>query len=165
MTTYQLPKNDLLVHQMMLLEKYASPHYPAGTVGGLKEINSVWLTRDVNPWTGKAIPKFRRDEIKYLNEAAEILNKTVDDIHYAYYAIVPPESQIYPHVDVQPYYHTVNRYQIFFNLTEDNIIIQEGNSTTSNSLVWFDVSKLHAFKNTSKTDSWRFIVFDIYKDQ
>jgi hypothetical protein len=77
---------------------------------------------------------------------------------------LPPDSQIYPHTDVAPYYHSVNRYQVFFNLSEDNIVIQEGNLTESNSVVWFDASKLHAFKNLSKTDSWRFIVFDIYKD-
>jgi len=168
MINYKLTEADLLLKNMMLLEEHAKPHYPStskmSVAGGLKELNSVWLARDCNPVAGTPLLKFRRDEISYLAEAAKLLNKTVDDIHYAYYAILPPESQIYPHTDVAPYYHSVNRYQVFFNLTEDNIVIQEGNFTKSNSVVWFDASKLHAFKNLSKTDSWRFIVFDIYKD-
>lgn len=168
MTNYKLTEADLLLKRMMLLEEHAKPHYPSNSkiasTGGLKELNSVWLARDCNPIAGTPIPKFRRDEISYLSEAAKLLNKTVDDIHYAYYAILPPNSQIYPHTDSAPYYLSINRYQVFFDLTENNIVIQEGNLTESNSIVWFDASKLHAFKNTSKTDSWRFIVFDIYKD-
>jgi len=168
MTTYKLSKPELLLKNMMLLEEHAKPHYPStskmAVTGGLKELNSVWLARDCNPVAGTPLPKFRRDEISFLAEAASLLNKTVDDIHYAYYAILPPDSQIYPHCDTAPYYQSVNRYQVFFNLSEDNIVIQEGNLTESNSVVWFDASKLHAFKNLSKTDSWRFIVFDIYKD-
>ena len=168
MTTYRLLNNDLLLQQMIQLEEHAQPHYPITSKmainGGLKELYSVWLARDCNPVAGTPLPKFRRDEISFLAEATSLLNKTVDDIHYAYYAILPPDSQIYPHVDSAPYYQSINRYQIFFNLTEDNTVIQEGNLAESNSVVWFDASKLHAFKNTSKTDSWRFIVFDIYKD-
>jgi hypothetical protein len=92
-----------------------------------------------------------------------IRGKTVDDIHYAYYATIPPLSQIFPHVDVAPYYQKVNRYQIFFNLTSDQEVIQHGSHTESNSIVWFDPSVTHAFINKSSTDPWRFVVFDIYK--
>lgn len=166
-TSIRLPDSDILLSGLLKLDTELKPHYPEGRlrdIAALRDITSVFLATDIFPLTGKMLEKpIRHSAINLLEPAANLLGKTIDDVHYAYYANIPPLSQIYPHVDVAPYYKKVNRYQIFFDLTEDQEVIQQGSNTTSNSIVWFDPSVTHAFINKSATDTWRFVVFDIYK--
>ena len=166
-TSVRLPDSDILLNELLKLDTELKPHYPEGKlrdIAALRDITSVFLATNIFPLSGKMLDNpIRHDAIKLLDSAAKLLGKTSDDIHYAYYANIPPLAQIYPHVDVAPYYNKVNRYQIFFNLTEDQTVIQYGSNTTSNSIVWFDPSITHTFMNKSATDTWRFVVFDIYK--
>ena len=162
-----LPDSDTLLFELLKLDTELKPHYPEGRlrdIAALRDITSVFLATNIFPLSGKMLDNpIRHNAIKLLDSAAKLLKKTSDDIHYAYYANIPPLAQIYPHVDVAPYYNKVNRYQIFFDLTEDQTIIQHGSNASSNSIVWFDPSVTHAFVNKSTTDTWRFVVFDIYK--
>lgn len=162
-----LPDSDTLLFELLKLDTELKPHYPEGRlrdIAALRDITSVFLATNIFPLSGKMLDNpIRHDAIKLLDSAAKLLKKTSDDIHYAYYANIPPLAQIYPHVDIAPYYNKVNRYQIFFDLTEDQTVIQHGSNATSNSIVWFDPSITHAFINKSATDTWRFVVFDIYK--
>lgn len=162
-----LPDSDILLSELLKLDPELKPHYPEGRlrdIAALRDIASVFLAADIFPLSGKMLENpIRHSAIKLLDSPAKLLEKTSDDIHYAYYATIPPMTQIYPHVDVAPYYNNVNRYQIFFDLTEDQTIIQHGSNASSNSIVWFDPSITHAFVNKSTTDTWRFVVFDIYK--
>ena len=185
-----LPDSDILLSELLKLDPELKPHYPNNKmrelsdtminlnaklqtyglngkmrdIAALRDVNSVFLATDIFPLSGKMLENpIRHDAIKLLDSAAKLLGRTSDDIHYAYYATIPPMAQIYPHVDVAPYYNKVNRYQIFFDLTEDQTVIQYGGNAISNSIVWFDPSITHAFVNKSTTDIWRFVVFDIYK--
>jgi hypothetical protein len=166
-TSVRLPDSDILLNELLKLDTELKPHYPEGKlrdIAALRDITSVFLATNIFPLSGKMLDNpIRHDAIKLLDSAAKLLGKTSDDIHYAYYANILPMTQIYPHVDVAPYYNKVNRYQIFFDLTEYQIIIQHGSNATSNSIVWFDPSITHSFVNKSTTDIWRFVVFDIYK--
>jgi hypothetical protein len=185
-TSIILPDSKILLNELLKLDTELKPHYPEGKfrksadimaklktyglsskihdMAALRDITSVFLALDIFPPSGKMLDNpIRHDAIKLLDSAAKLLGKTSDDIHYAYYANIPPMAQIYPHVDVAPYFNKVNRYQIFFDLTEDQTVIQHGGNATSNSIVWFDPSITHAFINKSSTDTWRFVVFDIYK--
>jgi hypothetical protein len=186
----RLPDSDILLNELLKLDTELKPHYPNSKmrelsetminlnaklqtsglngkmrdIAALRDVNSVFLATNIFPLSGKMLENpIRHDAIKLLEPAAKLLGRTSDDIHYAYYATIPPMSQIYPHVDIAPYYSKVNRYQIFFDLTEDQTVIQHGSNATSNSIVWFDPSITHAFINKSPTDAWRFVVFDIYK--
>lgn len=167
-TSILLPDSDILLAELLKLDTELKSHYPNGKLrdtAALRDISTVFLATNLFPFEWpKTIPNpIRHSSINLLELAAKSLGKTVDDIHYAYYAAIPPLKQIYPHVDITPYYNKVNRYQIFFELTKDQIVIQHGGSATSNSIVWFDPSITHAFVNKSTTDTWRFVVFDIYK--
>lgn len=189
-TSIKLPDSDVLLDELLKLDSELKPHYPnskmrdmAATmmkidaklkpyginvntrdIAALRDVNSVVLAANIHPLSGKILENpIRHNAIKLLDTAAKLLGKTSDDIHYAYYANIPPMAQIYPHVDVAPYYSKVNRYQIFFDLTLDQTIIQHGSNASSNSIVWFDPSITHAFINKSTTETWRFVVFDIYK--
>jgi hypothetical protein len=166
-TSISLPDSDILLTELLKLDVELKPHYPEGklrAIAALRDITSVFLATNIFPLSGKMLDNpIRHDAINLLDSAAKLLGKTSDNIHYAYYANIPPLAQIYPHVDVAPYYNKVNRYQIFFNLTEDQTVVQHGGNATSNSIVWFDPSITHAFINKSATDTWRFVVFDIYK--
>lgn len=166
-TSISLPDSNLLLSELLKLDPELKPHYPEGRlrdIAALRDITSVFLATNIFPLSGKMLENpIRHNAINLLNSPAKLLGKTSDDIHYAYYANIPPMTQIYPHVDVAPYYNKVNRYQIFFDLTEDQTIIQHGSNASSNSIVWFDPSITHAFINKSDTDTWRFVVFDIYK--
>lgn len=189
-TSIKLPDSDILLNELLKLDIELKPHYPNSKmremsdkminleaklktyglngkirdIAALRDVNSVFLATNIFPLSGKMLDNpIRHDAIKLLDPAAKLLGKTSDDIHYAYYANIPPMSRIYPHVDIAPYYNIVNRYQIFFNLTEDQTVIQHGSNATSNSIVWFDPSITHAFINNSLIDTWRFVVFDIYK--
>lgn len=150
---------------MMKLDHLADIHIKdeRAKVGGLREVQTVFLATIGDVQRGNFAPPWRRPEVSFLNEAAELIGKSVDDIHYAYYTSLPPGKQIYPHVDIEPYYLKINRYQIFFDLTPEQEIIQENNKSESNSLVLFDTTVTHAFINHSKTEPWRFIVFDVFK--
>jgi len=165
----ELPDSDILLNELRKLDTELKPHYPESKTslhqtGALRNINSVFLATNIFPITEKKLENpIRHTAIQLLDSSAKCLGKTVDDIHYAYYAVIPPMSQIYPHVDISPYYDKVNRYQIFFNLTKDQIVTQHGSSATSNSIVWFDPTVTHSFINKSPTEPWRFVVFDIYK--
>jgi hypothetical protein len=167
MTSIPLPNCDLLLEELKKLEPELQLHYPPGPRrkdAALRNIKSVFLASNIFPISGqKIIPPIRHPKINLLSTAAELLGKTVDDIHYAYYAIIPPKSEIYPHVDISPYFETVDRYQIFFKLTPDQEIVQEGSHAISNSIVWFNPSMTHAFSNNSISETWHFVVFDIYK--
>ena len=166
-TSILLPDSDILFSELVKLDPELKPHYPEGRlrdIAALRDITSVFLATNIFPLSGKMLDNpIRHDAIKLLDLPAKLLGKTSDDIHYAYYANIPPMTQIYPHVDVAPYYNKVNRYQIFFDLNEDQTIIQHGSNASSNSIVWFDPSVTHAFVNKSTSDTWRFVVFDIYK--
>lgn len=166
-TSILLPDSDILFSELVKLDPELKPHYPEGRlrdIAALRDITSVFLATNIIPLSEKMLDNpIRHDAIKLLDSPAKLLGKTPDDIHYAYYANILPMTQIYPHVDVAPYYNKVNRYQIFFDLTEDQTVIQHGSNATSNSIVWFDPSITHAFINKSATDTWRFVVFDIYK--
>jgi hypothetical protein len=165
--TTPLPGNDLLLAELMKLDSELKLHYPEGKlrqIAALREIKSIFLACNIIPLNGFPVtPPIRHPAINLLSTAVSALEKTLDDIHYAYYANIPPLSQIFPHIDFAPYYSKVNRYQIFFDLTSDQEIIQHGSHASSNSIVWFDPSITHAFINKSATEPWRFVVFDIYK--
>lgn len=165
--TIEFPGSKLLLSELLKLNKELKPHYPEGRlreVAALRKITSVFLASNIFPLTGKPLENpIRHPAIKLLDSAAKLLDKTAEDIHYAYYANIPPMTQIYPHVDISPYYNKINRYQVFFDLTEDQVIVQDGSAASSNSIVWFNPSITHSFINNSATDSWNFVVFDIYK--
>lgn len=167
MLVSKLENNDLLFNQLLAYESQAGSHYNDDfrkQRGSLREIKTFYLATIGDVEKSKFNEPYRHPAINLLQDVVSKLGKTVDDIHYAYYAIIPPNKQIYPHADVEQYYRKINRYQIFFNLTEDQEIMQIGNDSESNSLVLFNTIKPHGFNNKSSTMPWYFVVFDIYKD-
>lgn len=158
---------DVLFNKLREYESQAGSHYNDDfrkQRGSLREIKTFYLATIGDVENSKFNVPYKHAAINLLQDAVSKLGKTVEDIHYAYYAIIPPNKKIYLHADVDQYYRTINRYQIFFNLTEEQEIVQSGNDSESNSLVLFDTSKPHGFNNKSLTVSWYFVVFDIYKD-
>jgi hypothetical protein len=163
----KLENNDILFNNLLEYESQAKSHYNDDfrkQRGSLREIKTFYLATVGDVEKSKFTAPYRHSAINLLQDVVSKLNKTVDDIHYAYYAIIPPNKQIYQHADVEQYYRKINRYQIFFNLTDDQKIIQSGNVSESDSLVLFNTLKPHGFINKSSIMPWYFIVFDIYKD-
>lgn len=152
----------------MKYEHLAVPHYNDDfrkRIGSLREVKTFFLATVGDVEKSIFSQPNRNPALSLLKDIVEKINKSIDDIHYAYYTIIPPGGKIYPHRDTAGYYQKINRYQVFFDLTADQIIVQEGNTAKSNSLILFDTFKTHGFYNISSTDPWRFVVFDIYKSK
>lgn len=156
---YKIPELDLLV----------ANHYSDNTrtnYGSLREVKSLFLAYDGDPESNtKLETPYYHPLLCILQAAVTATGNCIEDVHYAYYCLMPPKTKIYTHIDVGAYYSTINRYQLFFSVTKDNIVVQENNKTTSNAVVYFNQSKPHSFINESTDDNWRFFVFDIYKSK
>lgn len=158
-----------LISKISELDSLASKHYSDGTrttYGSLREIKSLFLAYHGDPETNSKLENaYYHPLFPVIKDAVEVTGNSIEDVHYAYYCLMPPKTKIYTHIDVGSYYDTINRYQVFFELTSDNLVIQENNNAVSNSVVYFNQRLPHSFINDSQYDSWRFFVFDIYKNK
>ena len=109
-----------IVKKLESIEDRAAQHYPPTSsqkllnFGGLREILSVWIIKKLYPYNPEHLlsPPLIIPEADLLQPALDVLNKNLYDVLYAYYAIIPPGKQIYEHVDTEPYFLQVNRYQV-----------------------------------------------------
>lgn len=158
-----------LLDKIVELDLLVTNHYFDNTrlnYGSLRDIKSLYLARDGDPEFNTKLPTpYFHSMFSVIKDAVETTGNILDDVNYAYYCLMPPKSKIYKHIDVGEYYNSINRYQIFFEVTDHNKVIQENNYTKSNSIVYFNQKIPHAFVNESEKDPWRFFVFDIYKSK
>lgn len=77
------------------------------------------------------------------------------------YQLLPGE-EIYPHQDLNPYFKSVNRYHIYLDIHEGVSIEYSPMKIESNTLIAFDATYMHSYKNFSDKPL-QFVVFDIYK--
>ena len=169
-TSISLPDSNLLLSELIKLDPELKPHYPEGRlrdIAALRDITSVFLATNIFPLSGKMLENpIRHNAINLLNSPAKLLGKTSDDIHYAYYANIPPMTQIYPHVDVAPYYNKVNRYQIFFDLTKDGVPPPKYTDINFLSNIYsFDASKSVKIASIRDSSSPSFLLVSILKSQ
>jgi len=146
----KLENNDVLLKNLIQYETSAGSHYKDDfrkKLGSLREIKTFYLASIGDVENNERTNNYRHPAINLLQDIVTKLGKTVDDIHYAYFAIIPPGKMIHVHSDVEQYYLEINRYQIFFEMTTDQIIIQKNNYSESNSLVLFDTTIPHGFYN------------------
>jgi len=155
-----------LLDKLREYDDQLGPHYKdlhRSKYGALGEIKSLFLANIGDHEKLQLSKRQAHPALQLLTDVVPFINKKIDDIIVCYYAYMPPGAKIYPHTDNGSYYKCVNRYQIFFDLTDEQIIEQEGSCRISNSLILFDPSKQHAFVNRSSSNPWRFVVFDILK--
>jgi len=100
-------------------------------------------------------------------EMVEVLSIWLgEQVVKAYYHELQPGQQIYPHSDTDRYFTLVDRYQIFFDITSEHLVIHGGLKPvlSSNFLHAFDASVTHAYYNTSDAP-WGFYVIDCVKPE